>query len=77
MSAAAVHNRMPRPLDSARVGRTVPSLSLRSTSTGWALYDDSQQLVFAADGPEGRLACLKRALSLGAVRLRAGEEPQA
>jgi hypothetical protein len=50
---------------------------LRSTSTGWALYDDSQQLVFEADGPEGRLACLKRALSLGAVRLRAGEEPQA
>jgi hypothetical protein len=77
MSAAAVHNRMPRPLDSARVGRTVPSLSLRSTATGWGLYDNSQQLVFEADGSEGRLACLKRALSLGAVRLRAGEEPHA
>jgi len=77
MSAAAVHNRMPHPRSSGRVRRTAPSLTLRSTATGWGLYDDSQQLVFEAPGREGRLACLKRALSLGVVRLRAGEEPQA
>jgi hypothetical protein len=77
MSAAAVHNRMPHPRTSAWVRRTVPSLTLLSTATGWALYDDSQQLVFEAPGPRGRLECLKRALSLGVVRLRAGEEPTA
>jgi hypothetical protein len=77
MSAAAVHNRMPHPSDFARVRRTAPYLTLQSTATGWGLYDDSHQLVFEAAGSEGRLACLKRALSLGVVRLRAGEEPHA
>jgi hypothetical protein len=50
-------------------------LTLRSTSTGWGLYDDAQSLIFEAEGAEGRLACLRRAFALGVVRLRAGEEP--
>jgi hypothetical protein len=75
MSAAIVPNRMPRVRDLADAGRTVPRLTLQSTATGWGLYDDQQRLVFEAEGPEGRRACLQRALALGALRLRAGEEP--
>jgi len=75
MSAAAVHVRMPQPRASARVRRTVPALTLQSTVQGWALYDETHQLVFEAEGRHARLACLERAFALGAVRLRAGEEP--
>jgi hypothetical protein len=75
MSAASVHVRMPRPRTAARVRRTVPALTLQSTAEGWALYDDANALVFEAEGRHARLACLRKALALGAVRLRAGEEP--
>ena len=75
MSAAAVHVRMPRPRIFAGARRTVPSLTLQSTAGGWGLYDDTQQLVFEAEGRHARLACLRRAAALGVVRLRAGEEP--
>ena len=53
---------------------TVPSLTLRSTAVGWALYD-ALDTGFEAEGRHARLACLKRAAALGVVRLRAGEEP--
>jgi hypothetical protein len=53
----------------------VPSLALRSTAMGWALYDALGHPVFEAEGRHARLACLKRAAALGVVRLRAGEEP--
>jgi hypothetical protein len=76
MSAAAVHVRIPHPRDFAWVRGTVPSLTLRSTAVGWALYDALGHPVFEAEGRHGRLACLKRAAALGVVRLRAGEEPQ-
>ena len=75
MSAAAVQVRMPHLRPFAWVRRTAPRLTLRSTSTGWGLYDDSQSLIFQAEGAEGRLDCLRRAFALGVVRLRAGEEP--
>jgi hypothetical protein len=75
MSAAAVHVRMPHPRAFAGVRRTAPSLTLQSTAAGWALYDDARRLVFEAEGRYARLACVRRALALGAVRLRAGEEP--
>lgn len=77
MSAAVVRVRMPHLRLLAWVRRTAPRLTLRSTSAGWGLYDDSQRLVFEAEGAEGRLACVRRALALGVVRLRAGEEPSA
>lgn len=73
--SAAVHVRMPHPRVFAGVRRTVPSLTLQSTAGGWALYDEAQRLVFEAEGRHARLACLKRALALGVVRVRAGEEP--
>jgi hypothetical protein len=73
--SAAVHVRMPHPRVFAGVRRTVPSLTLQSTASGWGLYDDSERLVFEAEGRHARLACLRRALALGAVRLHAGEEP--
>jgi hypothetical protein len=64
MSAAvAIHRCSPR------------RLTLQSTATGWGLYDERRQPVFEADGAEGRVACLRRALALGVVALRAGEEP--
>ena len=75
MSAAAVHHRMPHLPSLAWVRRTAPRLTLRSTSTGWGLYDDAQRPVFEAEGAEGRLACLRRAFALGVVCLRQGEEP--
>ena len=75
MSAAAVHVRIPHPRDFAWVRGTVPSLSLRSTPVGWALYDALGHPVFEAEGRHARLACLRRAAALGVVRLRAGEEP--
>jgi hypothetical protein len=75
MSAAAVQVRIPHPRESAWVRGTVPSLALRSTAMGWALYDALGHPVFEAEGRHARLACLKRAAALGVVRLRAGEEP--
>jgi hypothetical protein len=75
MSAAAIQVRMPHLRAFAGVRRTAPRLTLRSTSTGWGLYDDAQRLIFEAEGAEGRLACLRRAFALGVVRVRAGEEP--
>jgi hypothetical protein len=75
MSAAAVQVRMPHPRPFAWVRRTAPRLTLRSTATGWGLYDDAQRLIFEAEGAAGRLACLRRAFALGVVRVRAGEEP--
>ena len=75
MSAAAVHVRMPHLRVFAGVRRTVPSLTLQSTSDGWALYDAGGLQVFEAEGKGARLACVRRAFALGAVRLHAGEEP--
>src|SRR5438876_4155008 len=76
MSAALVHHRMPRVRDLAGARRTSLGLTLQSTATGWGLFDDRQRPVFEAEGAEGRRACLRRALALGVVGLRAGEEPQ-
>ena len=73
--SAVVHVRMPHPRAFAGVRRTVPSLTLQSTASGWALYDDAERLVFEAEGRHARLDCLRRALALGVVRVRAGEEP--
>jgi hypothetical protein len=66
---------MPHPRIAAGVRRTVPSLILQSTAEGWALYDNTHRLVFEAEGRHARLACVRKAFALGAVRLRAGEEP--
>jgi hypothetical protein len=73
--SAAVHIRMPHLRVFASVRRTVPSLALQSTATGWGLYDDTRRPVFEAEGRQARLACLRRAAALGVVWIRAGEEP--
>jgi len=75
MSAAAVQTRMPHLRVPAWVRRTVPQLTLRSTATGWALYNGADLPVFEAEGAHARLLCLRRAFALGVVKLRAGEEP--
>jgi len=75
MSAAAVHVRIPHPREFAWVRGTAPTLTLRSTAEGWALFDALGHSVFEAEGRHARLACLRRAAALGVVRLRAGEEP--
>jgi hypothetical protein len=75
MSTAAVQVRIPHPRASAWVRGTVPALTLRSTAGGWALFDALGHPVFEAEGSGARLACLRRALALGVVRVRAGDEP--
>jgi hypothetical protein len=75
MSVAAAHVRMPHLRLGAGVRRAVPSLTLRSTQAGWALFDTLGHPVFEADGNSARLACLRKAHALGVVRVRAGEEP--
>jgi hypothetical protein len=54
--------------------RAAPRLSLLRTAGGWALCDATDRAVFEAEGPGARQACLARALALGVVCLRAGEE---
>jgi hypothetical protein len=75
MSAAIVHSRMPHVRLFGGVRRTMPRITLQRTATGWGLFDERQLPVFEADGTGGRRACLRRALALGIVRLREGEEP--
>ena len=75
MSVASAHVRMPHLRLSAGVRRAVPTLTLHSTATGWALFDSLGHSVFEAEGSRARLACVRKAHALGAVRLRAGEEP--
>jgi len=77
MSVAAAHVRMPHLRLGAGVRRAVPTLALRSTATGWALFDALGHSVFEAEGRTARLMCLRKAAALGVVRVHAGEEPQA
>ena len=76
MSVASAHVRMPHLRLSAGVRRAVPTLTLHSTATGGALFDSLGHSVFEAEGRTARLTCLRKAAALGAVRVRAGEEPQ-
>jgi hypothetical protein len=54
--------------------RSAPPLSLLRTVGGWALCDADDRPVYEAEGPSARQACLARALALGVLCLRAGEE---
>ena len=47
-----------------------PELSLKATTTGYALVTPAGKVAYAAQGPRARERCLRRALRLGAVRLR-------
>jgi hypothetical protein len=47
-----------------------PKLSLRATTTGYALVTPAGKVAYAADGARARERCLRRAMRLGAVRLR-------
>jgi hypothetical protein len=50
------------------------TLMLLRTSAGWGLYDEQDRAIFEADGAQARRRCLERAVELGAVRVRAGEQ---
>ena len=45
-------------------------LALKPTATGYALVGPSGRVAYSADGARARERCLRRALQLGAVRLR-------
>ena len=45
-------------------------LSLKATTTGYALVSPSGRVAYAADGARARERCLRRALQLGVIRLR-------
>ena len=45
-------------------------LSLKPTSTGYALVSPSGRVAYSADGARARERCLRRALQMGAIRLR-------
>jgi hypothetical protein len=45
------------------------SLSLQQTTSGWALFDRDQRMIFEADGPNARRLCLARASALGILRV--------
>ena len=45
-------------------------LSLKPTSTGYALVSPSGRVAYSADGARARERCLRRALKMGAIRLR-------
>ena len=47
-----------------------PELSLRATSSGYALVTPAGKVAYEASGARARERCLRRALQLGAVRLR-------
>ncbi len=50
------------------------TLSLQRTSTGWALVDEHDQVVFEADGPDARRRSLAHAKTAGTVCLRFDEQ---
>ena len=45
-------------------------LALEPTSTGYALVSPSGRVAYSADGARARERCLRRALQMGAIRLR-------
>ncbi|CAA9476217.1 MAG: hypothetical protein AVDCRST_MAG38-1687 [uncultured Solirubrobacteraceae bacterium] len=51
-------------------------LSLQRTEVGWCLLDARDVTVYEATGQSARRSCLERAVELGAVRLREGEQPR-
>jgi hypothetical protein len=44
-------------------------LTLKSDAAGWVLADPQGEVVFRAPGTDGKRACLRYALSRGAVRV--------
>jgi len=57
-------------LPGAAQAAPAPELSLRATTGGFALVTPAGKVAFRAEGPRARELCIRRALKLGAVRLR-------
>lgn len=57
-------------LPGAAQAAPTPELSLRATTGGFALVTPAGKVAFRAEGPRARELCIRRALKLGAVRLR-------
>ena len=47
-----------------------PDLSLKPTPGGWALVTPAGKVAYQTSGARARERCLRRAIALGAVRLR-------
>jgi hypothetical protein len=57
-------------LPGAAQAAPTPELSLRATTSGYALVTAAGKVAYRAEGPRARELCLRRALRLGVVRLR-------
>ena len=74
MSAFAIRVHRPAVL-ADREATVAHSLSLQRTTTGWALFDERDRVIFEAAGVNGRPRCLAHARSLGVLRLTSGAQP--
>jgi hypothetical protein len=66
MTSAAIAAGLPGAAQAA----PTPELSLRATTSGYALVTAAGKVAYRAEGPRARELCLRRALRLGIVRLR-------
>ena len=57
-------------LPSASSAAPRTDLSLKPTSSGWALVTAAGKVAYQASGARARERCLRRAVALGALRLR-------
>jgi hypothetical protein len=57
-------------LPGAAQAAPTPELSLRATTGGFALVTPAGKVAYRAEGPRARELCIRRALKLGALRLR-------
>jgi hypothetical protein len=57
-------------LPGAASAAPAPELSLKATPTGYALVSPAGKVAYRAEGARARELCLRRAMRLGAVRLR-------
>ena len=57
-------------LPSASSASPRTDLSLKPTSGGWALVTPAGKVAYQASGARARERCLRRAVALGALRLR-------
>jgi hypothetical protein len=57
-------------LPSASSASPSPNLSLKPTPGGWALVTPAGKVAYQTSGARARERCLRRAIALGAVRLR-------
>jgi hypothetical protein len=67
LSSAAIAAGM---LPGAAQAAPAPELSLKATTSGYALVTPAGKVAYQAQGARARERCLRRALQLGALRLR-------